>query len=1786
MASTSQASKAPVKSILLPTVPVSPVRPRVVRTYGRRRTSLLNIPSINMPPKFDSDSPATASKDGMMTRSVPLRTEEEQAAAARARQRKEVLASRAERRKSLGNRRVSFAAEATLHTFAADDFPTTPSSAGAPSRDSTPGSSGGRRRGGAQTPKKKVDSSSSEDENEAFSSSPIAPDGLGRLVGPGETGGAGDSNSSTSGSDSGSDGEDTLGSKKSLKGKGLTPYPDMAPMDFDEDEEMLTDLVKDKDEDITLSAKGMMKNFFKKPIRVIHGDTTQPGLPSQKQQKSVGASQPPKPRDEDDEEDMAMDITRPIGGMLSKAPVSASPEPTTGEHEDGEADMDITRPVGGLLARQQHKPPIAAAEEDDDDDGGDMTMDITRPIGGLISSMRGAAKQLQKHLKPSVMFGGASRGEAADDDDTMEMTKPIGGLIPQQDDVVQYPQLGSTVEDDAEGDGMDMDMTRPIGGLKRVIDYPSLPTTFDDGDQTMDMTRPVGRILKGKNQERAHIAAYEQEDEQTMDLTVAVGSIKSGSRGSTNEHGEMSLLEDDESMDEGETMDFTAVVGSEILNRGGKGRRGSAIGAVVLMSGKNWEKEQEAERQAQKDMEATEHGTEGISDKTAAGKEKDKGLDEDGDIDMDFDEDAAMEFTAIIPSSIQQLQTGAVKELLAKGPTPKKTPPKTGTSPSQAVTRASNALATPVNIFYGNNKKKPGSAFFSPGGEWISPLRPSKYGKGGSASKDNSPAEGATVQAIKAAKLEASKATQESPIQPKKQESEAPAQTQKRTTRSSLGRGRASLVAEESAPAPAPARVTRSAKKSEDTSDTPVAPSSTPTSTRPAVMFETPTRPEVSKDGFTHSARRRVGGTSDPSTPDTNRQRRRLSGIGIDKPGLGSPAIVASLSKRRSIGENSPFRLGTMAPREILFESLRIAAEEKEEEQRKSDEAFAEEKRRLEKAKDETVDLKLRIESMTPRKAAMERPVDKRKRKSDQVENGGGDGVRRDLFGEVIGEEKREAKRRSLRLDKSLGLEPEKDEPKQTGGRRTRSRASLENAAVIEQYSAKGKKAIVISPTKRSLPPSAQQQEERKEEKEKEDEEEADEEIPRIAMQEFLNMTGISFLDNITHTKRRQTMAGGARKTLASGPSALFKKKKKNGSAPEPPAPVIHDDDEDQEPSLGDWIVAGAATTAVYSLFWSSCHELKKDIAEGKIQMKIIERGVNAQNPKLFQEYMDAPVDLKLIMDSQFKSIKTHCRLLAKRDWYNWRTKQLLDLNRQLSDNLHGLREDEEVIRKQGEMIDGVLPGAIKTRGELKRRLEKLVERRREVESCDPGELTDARKRLVELREEVERKRQERDERKKEAEGMERVIEERKKRMEWLRGEIEKAEKVREMNRGFGEEEVWTLRKEVKRLEQKYGWSIVSVEKGSQLSMAYRGVLLLVLHIASSGKKLPQSPEVKYIGPRQESNSNTQYPLVKPTTTTPPLIEQAYLLGILQEKLSSMAGSTPPELVRFVSRFWDAASMIVAQIAKVRGRWITTCSYPPPSSASNEPDPLLVSVKVVLPAHKARVGVFFKIDGGILLVDEGDDEERFANMVEVSARVIYNHGTKKVTEAALRGDLKGSMLGVSVMGMAGGWEDAVEDVVGRCFVGEGTQGRRKKPLQEQQLNEQPAAGGEGRVTRSTPKRAARGEKTPAKKIPVRKPVTVEKEKEVEEVREEKVAPAPAPPPVMHLTRAASKQSSIPLPAAERKLGGLGLGSAVGEKEKEKEKDSRAPVYDGLSNPFGTGKRGIPVPTKPGAGEDH
>jgi kinetochore protein Spc7/SPC105 len=203
---------------------------------------------------------------------------------------------------------------------------------------------------------------------------------------------------------------------------------------------------------------------------------------------------------------------------------------------------------------------------------------------------------------------------------------------------------------------------------------------------------------------------------------------------------------------------------------------------------------------------------------------------------------------------------------------------------------------------------------------------------------------------------------------------------------------------------------------------------------------------------------------------------------------------------------------------------------------------------------------------------------------------------------------------------------------------------------------------------------------------------------------------------------------------------------------------------------------------------------LKKYISEGRRIVREIETETFEENPPLFREYMTASPDFKVLMDNQFKNVKTHARLLSKAMWYEWRMKLQDGLKEGLLKTAEGMDNDERLLAKQQELLSSVLPDMVKRLEELEREHEDLEAVAQEFADCDPQDLEDARTQLAAVDSSIAEKtskmaelRRELDESVGDAEAL---IQQKQRCLE----EIREADKIREECRGWSSEEISKLK--------------------------------------------------------------------------------------------------------------------------------------------------------------------------------------------------------------------------------------------------------------------------------------------------------------------------------------------------------------------------------------------------------
>lgn len=420
--------------------------------------------------------------------------------------------AKAARRKSMMNRRVSFAPEATLHTWdiivdQAHDQTTSTDSAESTRR-------GSAFRGSSSSPGQSSDvddftPSAQDAEDAELLSSPVAQD-------PGAR-------------------------KSSRRSSGIPPMNFNNPEDFSssgasgsddsgEEVEDEGDLESGDETGTAMSLDIDDNNTMQSVSDASTSSSTRIELALQQAAKTAGT----RGIAYDEFGDMSMEIA---GEEITNAFKPWAQQNANEPHGSASLDQENINPFSPAFKADIASRPATIKEEeaqDEDEDEEDMSMDVTRAVGGILRSQRAAPTSSP-----------ASEG-------TMDFTQAVGKITGQK-------RRRSTTESGSPGEAVSqahskrrrssvarssmgddtMDLTMAVGGIQSV---PSLAKperrrsmrnrrssglVSDADDATMELTRAVGGIQARRPSEDDSLVGNE---ELSMELTTVLGGIRAGQK--------------------------------------------------------------------------------------------------------------------------------------------------------------------------------------------------------------------------------------------------------------------------------------------------------------------------------------------------------------------------------------------------------------------------------------------------------------------------------------------------------------------------------------------------------------------------------------------------------------------------------------------------------------------------------------------------------------------------------------------------------------------------------------------------------------------------------------------------------------------------------------------------------------------------------------------------------------------------------------------------------------------------------------------------------------------------------------------------------------------------------------------------------------------------------------------------------------------------------------------------------------------------------------------------------
>lgn len=176
--------------------------------------------------------------------------------------------------------------------------------------------------------------------------------------------------------------------------------------------------------------------------------------------------------------------------------------PSTVQEEDtGDLSMDMTRAIGGVLQQPEEDSTVSS--------NGDGTMEITQAVGQIKPQGQKRRRSTTDAGSPGAVAPTAqskrrrsSAARSSMGDDTMDLTMAVGGIKetaspakPQRRRVSMRRRSSGVASIASDQDGATVDFTRAVGGVKAADQTNHTSSSYDENEElSMDLTAVMGGV--------------------------------------------------------------------------------------------------------------------------------------------------------------------------------------------------------------------------------------------------------------------------------------------------------------------------------------------------------------------------------------------------------------------------------------------------------------------------------------------------------------------------------------------------------------------------------------------------------------------------------------------------------------------------------------------------------------------------------------------------------------------------------------------------------------------------------------------------------------------------------------------------------------------------------------------------------------------------------------------------------------------------------------------------------------------------------------------------------------------------------------------------------------------------------------------------------------------------------------------------------------------------------------------------------------------------------------------
>ncbi|KIJ21478.1 hypothetical protein PAXINDRAFT_159567 [Paxillus involutus ATCC 200175] len=420
-----------------------------------------------------------------------------------------------------------------------------------------------------------------------------------------------------------------------------------------------------------------------------------------------------------------------------------------------------------------------------------------------------------------------------------------------------------------------------------------------------------------------------------------------------------------------------------------------------------------------------------------------------------------------------------------------------------------------------------------------------------------------------------------------------------------------------------------------------------------------------------------------------------------------------------------------------------------------------------------------------------------------------------------------------------------------------------------------------------------------------------DDDGPQVSVEQFFEMTGIRFMDEIA-APRRSTIH----------PSALRPSRRASTEGDIP---------------LAEYVVAMAVDVPQLELYTHVSKDLQAWIERIKEIYKEAEEEALKMTPQLFQEFVTADESGQAELLHQLKLIKVHNHAQAKSEWYDWKTQWVEQLYQKADEGFENMEADAKLLEGIIRQTQDMVPTLQREYDQLMEELAKEKAEVAELEGCDQDYLNELKVTIAEQGVELDTFRADVEEATAKLDRLHEKLDEVETQKKETASAIEKAERGIHLQKNSTRAEVFQLKDELEALQNLHMWKATKIFPD----------LFEFTYASSYSVSIPCikfRPVAADIQIRRTENAKTKYKEAFP-------IMSALMLRTAKQLVTRAEDQS---IRQRLGDYWSSCSQLQAQLKLVAIKY--------PVSIEEKPSGFSATTTILFPSVKAKALISFIFD--------------------------------------------------------------------------------------------------------------------------------------------------------------------------------------------------------------------------------